>query len=246
MKASAELDAEWEEWGRRDPYFGVITHGDFRRAKLGDRERAAFFDSGVSYVGHVLGACRRHFGELPRFRRILDFGCGVGRIAIPLAAHGEELVGVDVSESMLEEARRNCDSFGAHNVTLVQAGDMTGQVGGKFDLVHSFIVFQHLEVERGREIFAGFLSALSEGGICIAHFTYAKAGYEETYGMPAAGVLDPFKQILRIPGRDPLMLMNPYNLNEIFYLAQKAGVANIQVEFTDHGGELGALLYFRR
>ncbi|HUY06762.1 MAG TPA: class I SAM-dependent methyltransferase [Acidimicrobiales bacterium] len=37
---------------------------------------------------------------------ILDAGCGTGRIAIELARHGVEVVGVDKDESMISEARR--------------------------------------------------------------------------------------------------------------------------------------------
>ena len=38
--------------------------------------------------------------------RVLDAGCGTGRVAIELARHGIEVVGVDVDASMLATARR--------------------------------------------------------------------------------------------------------------------------------------------
>ena len=41
-------------------------------------------------------------GDEPR--RLLDAGCGYGRIAIPLAQRGFDIVGVDISPSMLGEA----------------------------------------------------------------------------------------------------------------------------------------------
>src|SRR5687768_16023936 len=37
---------------------------------------------------------------------VLDAGCGTGRVAIELARHGIEVVGVDVDASMLATARR--------------------------------------------------------------------------------------------------------------------------------------------
>ncbi|MDQ2754284.1 MAG: class I SAM-dependent methyltransferase [Actinomycetota bacterium] len=37
---------------------------------------------------------------------VLDAGCGTGRVAIELAAHGIDVVGVDVDDSMLAAARR--------------------------------------------------------------------------------------------------------------------------------------------
>lgn len=42
---------------------------------------------------------------LPHRARVLDAGCGYGRIAVPLAAHGFSVVGVDLSPEMLREAR---------------------------------------------------------------------------------------------------------------------------------------------
>jgi hypothetical protein len=32
----------------------------------------------------------------------------------------------------------------------------------------------------------------------------------------------------------------------MFFLVQSAGIREMHVEFTDHGGELGVVLYFRR
>lgn len=37
---------------------------------------------------------------------IIDFACGTGRITIPMAKSGHELVGVDVHKGMLDEAKR--------------------------------------------------------------------------------------------------------------------------------------------
>jgi hypothetical protein len=45
---------------------------------------------------------------------------------------------------------------------------------------------------------------------------------------------------------DPGMQMNAYPLDRVLYLLQRAGAAACHVEFTDHGGELGAFVYFGR
>lgn len=42
---------------------------------------------------------------------VLDAGCGTGRVAIELARHGIEAVGVDVDASMLDVARRRAPSI---------------------------------------------------------------------------------------------------------------------------------------
>ncbi len=44
---------------------------------------------------------------LPRRARVLDAGCGTGRVALELARRGHQVVGVDSDPSMLEVARRS-------------------------------------------------------------------------------------------------------------------------------------------
>jgi ubiquinone/menaquinone biosynthesis C-methylase UbiE len=50
---------------------------------------------------------RRHINPEFAPRKILDFGCGVGRSPVAFAAMAEEVVGLDVSPAMLREARAN-------------------------------------------------------------------------------------------------------------------------------------------
>jgi len=40
------------------------------------------------------------------------------------------------------------------------------------------------------------------------------------------------------PNRDPEMQMNTYNINELLFVTQAAGIRNIYMEYTDHGGYL--------
>ena len=55
--------------------------------------------------------------------RALDLGCGAGQIAIPLAAHVGDVVGVDPNEAMLDEARRQARDAGVSNVEWVSGSD---------------------------------------------------------------------------------------------------------------------------
>lgn len=69
--------------------------------------------------------------QLPSGARILDLGCGQGRIAVPLARAGYEVTGYDRSPVLLEAARTYAASAGA-DVTFV-AGDMR-----ELDFVETF------------------------------------------------------------------------------------------------------------
>jgi SAM-dependent methyltransferase len=239
-------DAAWEEWGQRDPYYGVITDPQFRRSALNEHSKRAFFESGAAHAHHVLTVIRNHINPQFAPRRILDFGCGVGRVLVPFAAVAEEVVGVDVSQSMLEEAQRNCDERHVRNARLLSSGDDLSTLPGAFDLIHSCIVFQHIPVERGRAILSRLLRRLSTAGVAAIHVTYSKSRFAATHGAAPAGTESPPRPSeLPTPGTsDPEIQMNSYNMNEILFTIQRQGAQRLYAEFSDHGGELGVFLFF--
>jgi SAM-dependent methyltransferase len=63
-------------------------------------------------------------------RSVLDAGCGTGRVAIELARHGVDIVGVDVDVSMIAEARRR-----APELEWVEADLTCLALGRTFDVV---------------------------------------------------------------------------------------------------------------
>jgi SAM-dependent methyltransferase len=240
-------DHEWVRWGQQDPYFAVITDAKFRSAKLTEAARQEFFDSGRYHVQYVMDACRRLAGPAFVPARALDFGCGVGRVALPLAQKVQTVVGVDVSPAMLAEARNNCEQQGIRNVELRLSDDDLSAVQGPYDLVHSCITFQHIDVQRGRHFFKRLVDLLAEGGVGAIQITYAKAYHASTFGQPPPPAPAQARKI-RIDPRspDPEMQMNPYSLSELAFLLQAAGVQSFQADFTDHGGELGVFLFFSK
>jgi len=266
-------DQEWERWGARDPYFGVLTLPQFRSAALTAQDKDMFFVSGQHHVDYVMSACRRFAADFVPLD-VLDFGCGVGRLIVPFAACAQRVVGMDISPSMLAEARRNCDERGTPQVELVGSDDQLLQAPGLFDLVHSCIVLQHLELARGRELFRELVAKVRPGGMGALHVTYGWDIHDASYGLPpplpAPQALPPpmpwepvktqLRQWLRpapapapppqspvaTVDADPEMQMNYYNLSELMYLLNRAGVQQVWTDFTDHGGALGAFLFFRK
>jgi 2-polyprenyl-3-methyl-5-hydroxy-6-metoxy-1,4-benzoquinol methylase len=239
-------DTAWEEWGRRDPYYGVITDPKFRSAGINENAKQEFFASGESHVQGVLSTIRKHIDPEFAPRTALDFGCGVGRLLMPFARVAQEVVGLDVSPSMLQEARRNCDEQGLQNVRLFRSDDALSTLSGPFDLIHSCIVFQHIPVERGRALFEKLLQQLSVGGVGAIQLTYSKKRFASTYGLAPPELTQVSTPNPRVEvDTDPLMQMNSYNLNEILFLMQRRGIPQFHAEYTDHGGELGVFLFFQ-
>lgn len=249
-------DADWEAWGRDDPYFGVITDPRFRVGTMTEADRHDFFASGERHARHVMASIRRHVDALFEPTSILDFGCGVGRVLIPFSRIAPDVTGLDVSPSMLAEARRNCDAHGASAVQLAISDDSLSGVPRQFDLVHSFIVLQHLPSERSRDVFAALLARIAPGGAGAIHLSYSKRQYAGTHGLEPPPQPPPRRRGLAaiLPPRPPepppapdgpRILMNPVNMNSAVFAMQAAGIRDFHAEHTDHGGELGVFLFFR-
>ncbi len=182
---------------------------------------------------------------------MLDFGCGVGRMSVAFAQSAEEVVGVDVSPSMLEEARANLERPGIDNVRLELTDGLVLPFDEQFDLVYSYIVLQHVPPERGLALLKQLLRAVSPGGIGALQLTYSRTKYAHRDGAVHESrawrsIKRSFKRFSRLirGKRQPLMEMNSYDLNQVFFCLQSAGIGDVHVEFTDHGGYLGVFICF--
>jgi ubiquinone/menaquinone biosynthesis C-methylase UbiE len=159
-----EQKRDWNELAELDPYWAILTSPGTR---FGAWDSDEFFATGVAEIDAVM----RHATELghPEGRaRALDFGCGLGRVTRPLAGHFGECVGVDISEGMVQQARRlNADVPGASFVVNA-AGDLRRFDDQSFDLVYSVIVLQHVPDRDAIESYiAEFCRVLRPGGLAI-------------------------------------------------------------------------------
>src|SRR3954447_20160684 len=83
-----------------------------------------------------------------------ELGVGTGRIAIPIAAAGIRVIGVDTSPGMLEVAREQAELAGVSELVDLRVGDLRKPgVRGKFPLVTSpFRAMLHMETETDRRL----------------------------------------------------------------------------------------------
>jgi ubiquinone/menaquinone biosynthesis C-methylase UbiE len=244
-----DTDKEWEKFGEVDPYFGVLTEDKYRSTNLDMSNKKDFMGSGHEYLGHVLAVIKKHIVPELVIKNALDFGCGVGRVTLPLAKYAVSVTGIDVSAAMLDEAQKNCDEQKITNVRLLKSDDQLSTIKEKFDFIHSFIVFQHIRTRRGEGIFRNLLTHLEDGGCCVVQFVYAKTSRVSKLASFIKSNV-PFAQnvvnlMIKRPFFYPVMQMNIYDLNAILLIIQKAGVRDYYAEFTNHGGCLGIILYFQ-
>jgi 2-polyprenyl-3-methyl-5-hydroxy-6-metoxy-1,4-benzoquinol methylase len=155
-------DAAWRRYGKQYPYLGVLTDENYKTGELSENFRKEFVQSGEERIDSLLERVRKHLDSSFQATRALDFGCGVGQLTIPLAKTGVHVVGVDISDAMLSEARKSCLENGVlDRVDLLESDDTLTKVQGTFDFMISLIVFQHIPPRRGVLILKAMIDRLA-------------------------------------------------------------------------------------
>ncbi len=248
-------DRDWEMWGKENPYYGVYRDPKFLNANLDHASMTEFFNSGETHVDHVFRVLRERVRPGFTPKSMLDYGCGVGRLLVSFAGRVETVVGVDISHSMLTEAQQNCAKFGATSAELLHFDDLARLPPGSIDFIHSFIVFQHIPTARGELILRKLIDLLADNGVGALHFTYAdtRRGRGPAVSRFVTGMRERVSVVhgaMNVakghPYGRPLMQMNCYSLNRIFNILTTARCTNAYMEFTDHGGFHGAVIYFEK
>jgi 2-polyprenyl-3-methyl-5-hydroxy-6-metoxy-1,4-benzoquinol methylase len=242
----------WTTLGSRDPYWAVCVDDRYRTNRLTEEDRRDFFASGEQEVAQTLDAIGHVRSGPFSPQRTLDFGCGVGRLTLPLARLSAHVVGVDISEPMLVEARRNAETQGLPNAEFLQTDAFLAQPDTpSFDFIHSYIVFQHIPPATGIRITQSLLQRLRPGGIGALHYTYARrASALRRIVNTVRRRVRPVDIAIRVmqgkAAMEPGIPMHAYDLATLFALLASFGCTRIGGTLTDHGGYLGVQLLFEK
>jgi SAM-dependent methyltransferase len=101
--------------------------------------------------------------------RVLDVGCGIGRWSRLLAVRGARVLGVDLSPTMIAQARRRATEQGVEERCRFAVADLAHlDLGEQFDLVLGVTVLQHiLDPVAFRAALSAMVNHLAPGGRMI-------------------------------------------------------------------------------
>lgn len=238
----------WENLAVNDAYFAVSTFDKFRASNIDAESKEDFFQSGRDHVERIWNELEGGFGLKLRPRRALDYGCGVGRVLLALAEKCDTVVGVDISPTMLDVTWKNCAESNVANIELQTVTDFSNADDETYDLVHSYIVLQHIDPKIGNKLISKMIERLVPGGVGMLHVTYfdpspigRKLRFHIYRDVPFIHTA-----LNSIRGKtEPLMPMYEYDLGLIYKMLRENECGTNFVRFSDHGW-FGELIFFRK
>jgi SAM-dependent methyltransferase len=127
---------------------------------------------------------------LGKDRAALDIGCGIGRLERALAARLGSITGIDVSQGMIDEARRRCEGLANVGLRVCTGHDLAELALDPVDLVLAVDVFPYL-VAAGWEIADRHVrdaARILRPGGSLAIFNFSYRGDHEADRADVAGL----------------------------------------------------------
>lgn len=127
-----EMRRDWDRRARENARYYIAS---------GEDEGVRFALSGCRDAGRLLEDLHE---DLRSDMRVLEIGCGIGRLLQYMALIFEEVHGIDVSAEMIEEGRRYLARHPNAHLEVGDGASLAPYPDAHFDLVYSYVVFQHI------------------------------------------------------------------------------------------------------
>lgn len=161
----AHTERVWTQLGDSEPHWSVISAERFRQNEL-DAHRNEFYDSGRGDVHTFNAFLARNGVGASGLHKVLEYGCGLGRVTRFLAAQFAAVEAFDISPSHLRQAEEYLQRSGLQNVALKRVRALN-DIGTAVDLdaVFCVIVLQHNPPPVIVAVLQRLLARLRPGGV---------------------------------------------------------------------------------
>src|SRR5258708_6848057 len=139
LSVTPKMRPEWAHRASESARYYIATG----QAEWSDEE---FFESGRENVRReiltdTINICQ---GRDPKQMKVLEIGCGSGRITRALAETFGEIYAVDISGEMVAQARRALGDLSNVHVFQNNGMDLSVLSAVEVDFAFTYIVFQHI------------------------------------------------------------------------------------------------------
>ncbi len=177
--------------------------------------------------------------------RVLDLGCGTGRLAVPLASVADSVDGVDIDQAGLSTATKRAREAGLSNLRTYASDVRTFHSDRTYDVVVVSEVFPF--VPAAEQLATNLAGQLAPDGLLIATITNGHGPYQLfAHRLNPRGYLRRNRVLRRAFGKSPYdrssgkEFVNAYTRGEFLSLLQ-AGMQLRLVAFATSDGPLAIL-----
>ena len=247
---STKPDAVFDAFAAREPYFAVVTDPRFLRANLTPAHEREFFATGEALVDRIFAIIDA--GLLPGFAPVsmLEYGCGLGRLAIPLSRRPGSVTAIDRSPVMLDLARREAERRGAGHIAF-ETPEAFHATSRKFDLIVCYHVLQRLPRAQGLALLQALVNRMSPGGVGVFQWPLATGASPAVQMTRWArehlpGVNSAINRLRDKPAGDPFIPTYAYAQDDILAVFRAAGCLGTQIALEQSDGLDYAIAFSRR
>lgn len=135
MAVGRQMRTDWDARAREDAMYYIDT----RRTSW---DASSFYREGRREALDLVGPALDRLGFDPAGRRLLEIGCGIGRLFPGFADLFGDVWGIDVSPEMVRQGREQCPVPAQF---VLGSGEDLRTIGtASVDYCFSYIVFQHI------------------------------------------------------------------------------------------------------
>lgn len=193
-----KMREDWDRRARENAYHYIHTGRDeWSKDEFFETGRQVIAEQVLNDMGNI---CQ---GRSAKDLRVLEIGCGAGRLTRALAETFGEVHGVDVSDEMISLARENLASVSNIHLIRNNGADLAGLPDGSFDFAFSYIVFQHISSRAIIESYVHEVRRVLKPG---SLFKFQLQGHPETQPQDGDTWIGP-----------------PYSVEQAYELAEKCG-----------------------
>ena len=177
-----------------------------------------------------------HLPENLDGKRVLDAGCGTGQTSIALAERGAEVVGIDISSSLIEIAKKRVPSKLDKKI-LFEVGDMTDSKYGSFDYVVAMDSLIHYDKNDIAQILAALcknsknsvlftITPNSKVLLFLLYFGKLFPKKDRSPNVSPIKIETLKKELKKIISLENFELINLAKISQIFYVSQAMVLKN--------------------